>query len=422
LLLLLPSTSANADGAFPDELQIFLPSTVSNQIVLTTNFGFLLSEDNGAHWVMVCESFVSGQTLLLSYQVDPGGTIFAVYGPHVGRSTDEGCTWSATSGDLSQELSVRDLFPDPTPDAGRVALLAVGQNGQPHASLWLSTDDGVSFAPTSVVEQTGDLLGVEYAASEPGLLYVTGAHLPSDGGSRIPFVSVTSDGGWSTFDHAEYASNFPYLAGVDPEQANTLYVRLGSPTNRDALLISHDQGQTFTSALQLTEAMSAFVRASDGTLYVGTRSGALWRQAVGSPAFVRSTGPHFRCLAERNGTLFACGDPLADGYALATSTDQGATFTPLMDYGQIDTLQTCPSVQQACQNALGMLKQQFPPPPPDAGPTNDAGKDGGSGPTPSKPKSSGCHCGMAPSELIGWLLGLVCVRLFLPSKLPRRTK
>src|ERR1700722_16826738 len=54
------STTALADGAFPDELQVFAPHLQPNRIVLSTNYGLILSEDNGATWSYACETGGAG--------------------------------------------------------------------------------------------------------------------------------------------------------------------------------------------------------------------------------------------------------------------------------------------------------------------------------------------------------------------------
>src|SRR4029077_19852671 len=50
--------TARADGAFPDELQVFLPASPPNRILLTTNFGLLRSDDDGQSFSYLCEPTV----------------------------------------------------------------------------------------------------------------------------------------------------------------------------------------------------------------------------------------------------------------------------------------------------------------------------------------------------------------------------
>ena len=60
---------ATADGAFPDSLSVLVPAGHPHEIVLATNFGPLISEDDGATWSWVCEQAIA---LLVSlYQVGP---------------------------------------------------------------------------------------------------------------------------------------------------------------------------------------------------------------------------------------------------------------------------------------------------------------------------------------------------------------
>src|SRR5262249_28449887 len=49
-LFLFAAAPAYADGAFPDEMQIFLPADQPHRIIVTTTFGILESNDDGASW------------------------------------------------------------------------------------------------------------------------------------------------------------------------------------------------------------------------------------------------------------------------------------------------------------------------------------------------------------------------------------
>src|SRR5262249_55055616 len=65
---LLPAP-AHPNGAFPDSLSIMLPPDHPHEIVLATNFGLLISEDDGATWHWVCEQAVASLSTL--YQMGP---------------------------------------------------------------------------------------------------------------------------------------------------------------------------------------------------------------------------------------------------------------------------------------------------------------------------------------------------------------
>jgi hypothetical protein len=62
--LLIAATAANADGAFPAELQLFEPLDVPARTVLATNAGLILTEDQGQHGSFICEQAIAPQQVV----------------------------------------------------------------------------------------------------------------------------------------------------------------------------------------------------------------------------------------------------------------------------------------------------------------------------------------------------------------------
>ena len=52
--------AARANGAFPDEFSVHLPAGAPHRIFLGTNFGLVVSEDDGATWRYACEPYIVG--------------------------------------------------------------------------------------------------------------------------------------------------------------------------------------------------------------------------------------------------------------------------------------------------------------------------------------------------------------------------
>jgi hypothetical protein len=110
-------------------------------------------------------------------------------------------------------------------------------------------------------------------------------------------------------------------------------------------------GDSFDVILPATPGqLSSFLRAADGTLYAGTRSGKLFVRAPGAASFASMDAPHLRCLGQRPGDtrVYACVDIVADGYSLASTDDQGATFQRVMSFTDLLGPLTCPPVQTNC--------------------------------------------------------------------------
>lgn len=376
-MLLLGLGRARADGAFPDEQQLFLPPG-SAQMILATNVGLLLTDD-GTTWDYVCEAHVAGGRLVYAYQLAPGGTLLAAGGDQVARSTDQGCTWALVDGGLPGAAYVVDLFADPT-DGSRVAAIGRDQGGG--SALFLSESGGAQFGPPALREPGRSLVGVEYSQAQPNLLDLTGTVALDDGGA-VPFIAHRADGGpWSEALHPELAGATPLLAAADRADPATLYLRLVDPAYREVLAVSTDEGQHLTALLQPNEPLSAFLVAEDGSLYAGTRAGKLYVRPPATGQFVVRAAPRLRCLQERDGVLYGCGDPLLDGFVLARSTDQGQTFKPVLRFQDVRGPKACGTVPTDCAADWQRLRSLFAAR--DAGPSL--------GPPPEGPRG-GCHCG-----------------------------
>src|SRR6185437_9334864 len=124
ILLFVPAR-AHANGAFPDSDSIIVPQSLPGEIVLGTNFGVLLSLDDGVSWTWSCEQ--PGNAFGSHYQMGapPMNRLYAQ--AHVGGtgvlaySDDASCSWQAAAGGIAG-ATVVDAFAHPT-DAARVLAL-----------------------------------------------------------------------------------------------------------------------------------------------------------------------------------------------------------------------------------------------------------------------------------------------------------
>jgi hypothetical protein len=397
-LVFFGASAAGANGAFPDELSVQFPATAPHRILLGTNFGLVISEDDGASWRYACEPYVTtGSSANLSsanvsfYQVTADGA-FLADSINLTRSDDVGCTWPTSSGSVSGAV-ISDIFADPTDPTFVLAILAT-ING---TSIVISHDGGRSFGSPSY--STPDLLtGIESSRSTPGVVYATAIHTTGSTTS-VPVLLRSSDYGahWSAPVTIPAPNGTqPRILAVDPADANTVYLRLLSGAT-DSIGIATD-GQNVQTVLTIPGAFTSFLRAGDGTLYAGQLVGNLYVRPPGASAFVKQPGPRLRCLGQRPGTarIYGCGDLFLDGFSLGSSDDGGKTFQPVMKFSQILGPLTCAPVQTACsahwdrvQQVLGIS--------PDAGPP-----DAGTTPTPK----GSSHCASLGTDVWG-LLSLI---------------
>jgi hypothetical protein len=447
IALVLPA-AARADGAFPDESALFFPLSGPNGFVLTTNFGLLTSADGGI-WDYVCEQplITPAGTNVSLYQVADDGSVFAASPDGLYRSGDGACNWSHPI-----SATVLDVAADPTQPETVLALT----NSAGHGSILSSSDDGRTFGSpiwTGAVYFTG----IEFSRSVPGRVYVSGSAVCLSGVIGAPFLLRSDDRGatFHEFDLASLGAVQVRIAQVDPADGDLVYLRATeAATGLDYLLTTHNGGATLEVALGLPFPllMSAFVRAADGTLYVGTRQSDLFELPSGATVWAHSVGgPRLRCLAEHDGLLYECGDDVVDKMALGVR--QGSSVCPLLQFRQLNGMQPCANVQTECAaswaalvNAIGIVGPGDAGGPcltlsdagviaaggplpmtmaagcslsnpgdagSDAGPTPDAGDAGDAGTTPPAGSSGcGCHQGAGGATVTAELvLALVFLRI-----------
>jgi hypothetical protein len=390
--------AARGNGAFPDEFSIHFPANAPHRIQVGANFGLLVSEDDGATWRYACEPWVTeGSSSALTqdnvsfYHLTADGAMIAL-SREITRTEDDACTWPPSGGVITGK-PVADFFPDPT-DATVVLAVVIDATGY---YVVPSHDGGKTFVDPPLYTSTGLITGVELSQSSPGVIYVTSINSSGSGAT----LARSDDHGahWTPMPMTVPAGTEPLIMGIDPADANTVYLRVTNGGLSDAMWITTNGGQSFETALTITGQFSSFLRAGDGTLYLGEVAGKVHVRAPGATDFTSRPGPHFRCLGQRPGTsrVFACGDMGLDGFSVGYSDDSGQTFQRMMSFIDLLGPLTCAPVADACvdhwkrvQGVLGIG------PAPDGG--IGGGPDAGTGtpdagtppPTPSGQPKSGC--------------------------------
>jgi hypothetical protein len=407
---------ALADGAFPDSQSLFVPSGAPHQIFLGTNFGILLSDDDGVTWRWICEGAIAPFPFI--YQVGQRSDVFYavnVDGLHVSH---DHCTWALINATgTSTKATVSDLFPDPSSTTrvlaiGRGTLTSTAAPRQPD-QIFESADAGDRFEPILTSTDGTSFESLEIAKSDALRVYLTG----SRGHPATRFVLRSDDGGKHVmrFDQtAVLGGRLPLIAAVDPMNADRIFFRVyrNSPDEGDMLAISDDGGAHLRIAYKLSTLMSAFVELPDGTLLVGTRTGGFISKDQGASFAPWSGSPMIRALAYRGGLIYVAADDFGDGYAVGVSSNLGQSWTKLLTWAQISgPLPGCDHVRVSCETPLeqcgttswSMLMDMF-------GILPDAGNaDAAAACTPAPPGSKTCHCtsterGRSTSPVMGFAL------------------
>ena len=138
------AATARADGAFPNSQNIMTPAALPHEIVLGTNFGLVISVDDGRTWTWSCEQPLNAFASLYQVGPPPANRLYGLSAQGVIASDDVGCSWWAATG-LAAGVAPLDVFADPT-DASRVFAVAPA-SGDAGAiqEVRRSTDGGRSF-------------------------------------------------------------------------------------------------------------------------------------------------------------------------------------------------------------------------------------------------------------------------------------
>jgi len=399
LLTLLTGTGrVLANGALPASYGILLPADKPKEVVLATNFGMIISEDAGKSWLWTCERPETSFGYLYAVGSAPRDRIYAL-SPDAGLafSDDDTCTWQTSGGALAN-LVASDFFVDRT-NADRVLAVAAsidadsGDIGPP--ALFQSMDGATTFSDTPLFTAPlgANIVSVEIARSNPMVIYVAMYTTPD----RHPRLLRSADGGQTWMDRdvePTLGANEFRILTVDPDNADVLYLRVIA-LGMESVAVTRDAGMTFTMPITVTKGtLSAFLRLASGTVLVGGllnldtggMNGTAFRSTDGGNTFgpwTLTPQPHILGLAERDGVLYIAGKNYSDGWALATSHDEGMTIQPLSTYSDVHGIKPC--AMSMCGDQCKLVSSQ-------AVWTNDV-CTWVPGMTP--PPKSVCHCAAA---------------------------
>ena len=389
-----------ANGALPASYGILLPADKPQEIVLATNFGMIFTEDGGTTWLWTCEQAQIALGYLYGIGPSPRDRFYGL-SPDQGLafSDDNACTWRRSGGALST-LVASDFFVD-RGNANRV--VAVASTVDPDTLevgpdlVVESTDAGTTFADTPLYEAPADanVVSIEIARSNPMIIYVALFRTPG----RFPHLLRSDDGGrtWVDRDLEAGIGQFEVrILAVDPDDPDVVYLRVVA-AGMEHVAVTRDGGMTFTMPVTITGpfggGLSSFLRMASGTVLVGGfvtiegggMNGVGYRSTDGGHTFVPWTltpQPRIFGLAERDGVLYIAGKNYSDGWALATSRDEGVTIKPMSRYEDVRGIKPC--TMDVCGDQCSLVASQ-------AVWTNDVC----SGALLVKPPESGCHCAAA---------------------------
>ncbi len=393
-IVTLSATVAHANSRLPEANQLVIAPDDPTSMLLRSTFGFLFSKDAGKTWDWLCESAIP-----CAGQQDPavalmnGGRVLSGQIEGLATSPDHGCSWSFVSG--TEKIITSDVAR--TPDgATAIAITSTyskvtNDAGVPlyNSQILETIDTAKSWQPLSgVIDPMLVIDTLDIAPSDSSRIYISGQIFGANHGAML----VSKDGGMS---YSEYPIPFvagetgAYISGVDPANADRVYVRtlgLTASVAVSRLLVSSDGGQTFTEHWSGGK-MLGFALSQDGSrVYVGSITDGLLAGSASDLVFTQKSATQIECLATSGATLFVCGNEANSGFILGATLDEGTTFSPLLRLETVHQPLDCAATTNAaqCLTQWPALEEQL-------------GIDGGALPG-SEPNVPSSHCGCESSE------------------------
>lgn len=355
LLLVTCAVRAWAHDGYPDTTSVALRPGHPEQLFVGASFGAVITHDGGANWHWVCPQALGyGSWNPEHYLWQPDGTLLAATGSALIRSRDGGCTWAPHA------------FFTP-PDNPRIALWPKSLASLPAqpSRLWVTTgrpglenglfrsdDGGETFRITPLRSGTDVYPSVKVAPSNPSRLYVS-ASTPQG-----PRLLRSDDEGlsWRLFSAPfpdALSSAKPYdltVLRVSAQDPDRLWTRINA-ASRTYVLESRDGGQSFRSVVRASQdaedgldedLIGAEVSEDGDTLWVATPTRFFRVRTGEETATLLSLPTGNACVEREDSVLFVCGASRLHDWALATTSDEGATYTPLLDLKRLQP-SACPA-------------------------------------------------------------------------------
>lgn len=360
-LVSLTPRSAMANGRFPNADHLVVDPGDPNHIVVRATFGVVQTFDGGTTWVWLCEPAVGyGGTDDPAIAVTGLGNLLIGIRDGVATSLDSGCSWSVDGSALSG-LSIADLATDILDPAIAIGISADDNDGNPRVVVAETSDNGASW--TALGDDLGMDLFPQTLDAAPSMrerIYVSAVA----GDQTDPVIERSSDRGesWTRLPVEIPDAQRTFISAISPIDPDVLYLRVqGEGTDR--LFLSTDAAESFEEIAAFEGEMLGFALSPDGSkVAVGIKQGGVHVASTADHQFAQVNATGVRCLSWSAEGLYACGNEGQDGFTVARSTDNGATFDPLyhlLDLGLLecdagtDAGDQCPALYSDLIDQLG---------------------------------------------------------------------
>ena len=240
---------------------------------IETTVGYLRPQDDGQFQWLCHETVTQTDSLITpQYEENENGTMLV----HVGalaqaRDTleslyrsEDGCNWHAVSGLTDQQISAKAFDPH-QPQRG----LALTANDDGTNAVYITTDEGQSWTPTTLSTEVGTFESVRYSRGIEGVVWVSSVNQTASAG----WVHRSDDGGlnWTTHPIEGEADSdrnlYITILEADSSDPNTAWVVVG-PFLDDTLMRTTDGGATFTHVYEPNADIVDGAQDADGGLWL----------------------------------------------------------------------------------------------------------------------------------------------------------
>ena len=354
------AATAHANGRPPEPTALHFAPNNDTDIYLQVTFGMLESHDAGATWRWVCEEAI-GYTGNYDpdYAVSSSGALYATTFDGL-KILRDGCQFENTS---FGPIMFTQVANDPT--GGKVYACASDPAMNAH-QCYVTSNDGTSWTPIGTGLSGNEVwwTAMEIAPSNPQIIYLAGYYFPATG-NTIQTLYRTVNGGttWTPISTAAFTTthNSKIYLAVSPDDPNFLLAEVLDPMTglSNAIWRSADGGTSWKQVAIYSDYVDGFVirkysgaavqASTNAQVVLGTRTSGMWVSNDGGQTFSELTKPpadggtaiQTRCMAERNGTLWACGDNLPpDSMALGKSSTAD-NWTKVLQFKDIAGTLSC---------------------------------------------------------------------------------
>ncbi|HEY3593401.1 MAG TPA: hypothetical protein VGL13_05990 [Polyangiaceae bacterium] len=403
---------AQANGRFPRALRLVEDPSDPNRLSLAATFGLVVTSDRGRNWYHICEAGFSkldmynGDPLLA---VLPSGAMLVDVQSSLNVSLDHGCQWTPTISGTMQNIA--DFTVARTNPNLVQAVVITYQAATATCHFEESTDGGQTFKILGTPLPVPLVYTIDSDPKDPTHIFATGLNSANAG----VFLRSNDHGAtWTTTPIPNTgADESPYIAVIDPNDSNKIYIRTdaapivdGVTNADDALLYSSDGGQTWTEILRRNAKLFGFALSPDSStvlagygdpvmgdgVIVDPDALGIYSSPTSSFNFSQMlNGKSVTCLTWSHVGLYACTSTLDSNYEVGFAPDANLAkcpLTPLLRLSDIrGPLPSCPGVSGVCDFATACMLFQCsdagtPNPQPTAACTvsaSDAGASGGGG-------------------------------------------